>query len=351
MKEIKCQKQHYKKIAIFGVVIFLIAGTLDNLASPQSWYFNYFQTFVFTSACTFFCAILVCNSIGKISQYPRLIYYPLFIVLVVIGVLLGVVTASLILKQKIIIHKYALIFSLLFGIVSSIIITAYMFLKDNLEEKISRIKEVEIENERLKRIELEARLSSLQAKLNPHFLFNTLNSMAALIYENPSKAEESIVQLSDLYRKIFSISNQNFIMLQEEIELIQDMLELEKLRFEDNLSYQIDVPETLKNTKIPGLLIEPLVENVIKHVHGKNQQKIHIDITIKKDDDKLSICVKDNGSGFDVAKADLGFGLYSIQERLRLLFGDQGGFNIDSAQGKGTKVTIWIPVSEKIMTK
>lgn len=239
MKTKTCQKQQYKKIAIFGFVIFLIAGALDNLVSSQPWYFNYLYTFVFTFACTFFCAILVCNAIGKISQYPRFIYYSLFIFLVVAGILLGVVTASLILRQKIIINKYALMFSLLFGIVSSVVITAYMFLKENLEEKISRIKEVEIENERLKRIELEARMSSLQAKLNPHFLFNTLNSTAALIYENPSKAEESIIQLSDLYRKIFSISNQNFIELEEEIELIKDMLELEKLRFEDNLSYEI----------------------------------------------------------------------------------------------------------------
>ena len=203
-------------------------------------------------------------------------------VLVVIRVLLGVITATLILKQKIIINKYVLIFSLLFGIVSSIVITASIFLKDNLEEKISQIKEVELENERLKRIELEARLSSLQAKLNPHFLFNTLNSTAALIYENPTKAEESIVQLFDLYRKIFSISNQNFIELKEEIELIEDMLELETLRFEDDLSYQIDCSKLLLDLKIPDLLIEPVVENVIKHVHGKNQQKIHIDIKIKR---------------------------------------------------------------------
>jgi two-component system sensor histidine kinase YesM len=94
-----------------------------------------------------------------------------------------------------------------------------------------------------------------------------------------------------------------------------------------------------------------LVENIIKHVHGKDQQKIHIDIKIKKDDDKLLICVEDNGSGFDVAKADLGFGLYSIQERLRLLFGKEAGLNIESELGKGTKVTIWVPIRKEIMTE
>jgi|GEM_PF-1381504 len=346
MKTKTCQKEHFKKIALFAVVIFLIAGTLDNLLSSQPWYYIYFQNFVFTATCTFFCASLICYTIGRISQYPRPIYYLIFIILVIIGVLLGVISASLILKQKIIMHKHALIFSLIFGIVSSIVITAYMILKENLEEKISRIKEIELENERLKRIESEARLSSLQAKLNPHFLFNTLNSTAALIYDNPAKAEESIVQLSDLYRKIFSISNQNFITLGEEIDLIEDMLELEKLRFEDNLSYQIVCPESLRDIKIPGLLIEPLVENVIKHSHGRDNQKVHIAIQIKKETDKLSIAVEDNGSGFDMAKADLGFGLYSIQERLRLLFGDKGGLNIDSVLGKGTTVRVWIPVVE-----
>jgi sensor histidine kinase YesM len=348
MKTKTCQKEHFKKIALFGLVIFLIAGTLDNLLSSQSWYYIYLQNFVFTATCTFFCALLICYSIGRISQYPRPMYYSIFIILVIIGVLLGVVSASLILKQKIILHKHALILSLVFGIVSSITITAYMILKENLEEKISQIKAIELENERLKRIELEARLSSLQAKLNPHFLFNTLNSTAALIYDNPAKAEESIVQLSDLYRKIFSISNENFLTLGEELELIEDMLELEKLRFEDNLSYEIDCPDSLRETKIPGLLIEPLVENVIKHAHGRDNQKVHIEIQINQENDQLSISVADNGAGFEIAKADLGFGLYSIQERLRLLFGDAGGLDIDSTLGKGTLVKIWIPVGDTL---
>ncbi|UCE04471.1 MAG: histidine kinase [bacterium] len=203
---------------------------------------------------------------------------------------------------------------------------------------------MEIENERLKRFELEARLSSLQAKPNPYFLFNTLNSTAALIYEDPPKAEKSIVRLSDLYRKIFSISNQNFILLREEIELIEDILELEKLRFDENLSYNIACPEILKDKKLPGLLIESLVENVIKHVYGKTDKKIHIDVDIEEQDNQLYIHVEDNGTGFDMIQADLGFGLYSIQERLRLLFGDNAGFDIDSVLGKGTKVKLMIPI-------
>jgi len=323
-----CQKSHFKRIAIFAVFIFLFAGTLDTIISGRLWYLHYLYSFVITTTCTFFCTVLICSFIEKIRQYPRLVYYVWFTVLVTIGVFLGVVSGTLILEQRLFINKLTLLFSLLIGLVSSVIVTAYMFFRENLETKASKIKQVEIENERLKRYELEARLSSLQAKLNPHFLFNTLNSTAALIYDN----------------KIFAISNHNFIKLKEELALIEDMLELQKLRFDDNLSYSVDCPEALLEQKIPGLLIEPLVENVIKHVHGKTERKIHINIKIKQQGDKLFFRVEDNGAGFEVEKIDVGYGLYSIQQRLRLLFGNSAGFTIDSAPGKGTKVSVWIPV-------
>ena len=344
MKKQGCRKHHFKKIAIFAFFIFLFAGTLDTLLSGQTWYIHYFRSFVFTATTTFFCTFLICRFVETISQYPRIIYYLLFSIIVVVGVFLGVLAGTLILDQTLFINLKILQFSLLIGFVASVIITAYIFFRENLEIKITQLKEVEIENERLQRFELQARLSSLQAKLNPHFLFNTLNSTAALIYDNPKKAEESIVRLSDLYRKIFSISNQNFIRLKEEIELIEDMLELEKLRFEDDLSYRVDCPASLQETKIPGLLIEPLVENVIKHVYSRNQQNIRIEIKIEQKDENLFIGVEDNGMGFDVGKTDPGYGLYSIQERLRLLFGDNAGIDIDSEVGRGTKVKIWMPV-------
>ncbi|MFZ5518846.1 MAG: sensor histidine kinase [Candidatus Zhuqueibacterota bacterium] len=340
-----CQKKHFYTIALFALVIFLASGTLHTIMTAQPWRYVYLQSFVYTMTCTFFCASLICYFNDRISRYPRLAYFSLFISLVVVGVFLGVIAASLILKQKIALARQPILFSLVFGLVSSIVITAYMILKQNLEEKITRIKEIEVENERLKRIELEARLSSLQAKLNPHFLFNALNSTAALIYDNPAKAEESIVQLSDLYRKIFFISNQNFITLSQEIDLIEDMLELEKLRFEENLSFRIVCPAPLRATKIPGLLIEPLVENVIKHAHGRDNRAVHVEIDIKNEADHLAISVTDNGAGFDAGKADPGFGLYSIQERLRLLFGDSGRLDIASEPGKGTTVKLRIPIS------
>ena len=262
-----------------------------------------------------------------------------------VGVVLGIITATLILEKHLAVNIPVLLFSLLFGIVCSTAVTGYFELKLRLEEKIMRLRAAELKNEQLRRIESEVRFNSLQAKLNPHFLFNSLNSTAALIYESPKKAEESILRLSELYRKILSFSNQTYVSIEEEIELIEDYLELEKNRFGDKLSYQIVCPESLKKKPIPGLMVEPLVENVIKHVQDKSERTIRIHMNITSMDKYLSIVVEDDGSGFDVDRASFGYGLYSVQERLKLMFGEDYGFDIDSKIGRGSKVSLRIPLS------
>jgi LytS/YehU family sensor histidine kinase len=297
-------------------------------------------------ACAFFITILLCSTIGTISSYPRPVFFLLFSLFVAAGVLLGVTTGYLILEKRLSLRTNTFILSLVVGMGTSVVITSYMFLRENLRSQIARLKDVEIENERLKRIETEARLNSLQSKLNPHFLFNTLNSTAALVYDDPAKAEESIVRLSGLYQKVLSISNQTMICLSEEIELIEDYLELEKLRFDEQLTYAIHCPAALEKRKIPGLLIEPLVENVVKHAQSHADRPIAIDIDIQEKHNGLVITVKDNGPGFEVHKSTYGFGLFSIQERLRLMYKDDYDFDIKTGQGQGTEVIIRVPARE-----
>ena len=206
------------------------------------------------------------------------------------------------------------------------------------------LKEKETAEQRLKAFAAEAELRALRAQINPHFLFNILNSTAELIYVDPKRAEDSVIRLSNLYRKVLSVSDQTFILIGEEIELIEDMLALERLRFEDRLTYHISCPESLRERKIPGFLIEPLVENVIKHVQSESEKTIDIDIRMEDENGRLYIEVRDNGQGFDVNKTDIGFGLFSIQERLRLLYGEDYTFDVQSMKNKGTKVSIQIPI-------
>lgn len=344
----KFMEQYWKYLRQMAVYVFLLAVFIGAINYVLSWprislILSYKMTFVYTLACTFFCSVFLISSFESIYRLPRAAFLTLFAFLVAAGIFLGVVSGNVILYKRLWLNAQTLVFSFLVGIIFSAVFSGYFIMRDRLEQKISRLKEMELENERLKRIELEARLIDLRAKLNPHFLFNVLNTTAALIYDDPARAEQSIVRLSSLYRRLLSLSGQTFVPVEEEVELVSDYLELEMLRFSGLVDYRVVVPETLRKEKIPALLIEPLVENVVKHCLEPARKSLRLEVVVRKDGRHVVITVKDNGPGFDVEKTGFGFGLYSIQERLRLLFGDNHAFDITSREGEGTEVLIRVP--------
>ena len=347
MRFFGCEFRHLKRIGIFVLLLCLLVGTIDALYSAGNWVFNFFYSAAFTLICAFYCTVFLCSSIEAITKLSRLAFAILFMLLVSAGVLLGNITAGLILLGRLSLNAYVFIYSLFIGLAASAVITGYFLLKEKAEEKMARLKETEIENERLKRIESEARLMDLQTKLNPHFLFNTLNATAALIPEDPKKAEEGIVRLAELYHRVFSVSSRAFIPVEEELKLVRDYLELEKIRFEERLSYAIHCPEKLKRDLVPGLLIEPIVENSIKHGKKYSGEALEVVLNIEDADGRIRIRIRDNGPGFDVDRTAFGFGLFSIQERLRLLFKEEHKFDIRSQEGKGTEVEIVIPKKDE----
>jgi LytS/YehU family sensor histidine kinase len=347
MRWFNCKSKELKKIGFYVVILFLFIGTVDMLYSGGNWINSYLRTFVFTFSCSFFCTTFLCAMSEDFFKFQRKLYYGLFTLLVTAGIFLGVITGTLILDGRLFIPKGVLLFSLVVGFLFSAGITTYFYLKENLAEKISIIKVMEVENERLKRMESETRLRNLQAKLNPHFLFNTLNSVAALVYDDPEKAEASIVKLADLYHKVLALSSQTFIPVDEELELTRNYLELEKLRFEDKLKFNIECPNDLTATLIPGLLIEPLVENAVKYAKPESGQALEIEVKIEKKHDAVSASVRDNGPGFEVNRTAFGFGLFSIQERLRLIYKENYRFEIQSSKEKGTNVFIQFPLKNK----
>jgi sensor histidine kinase YesM len=336
------------RMAVFTVFITLFTSGISWIVTGKFDVWDLKVTFAYSACCTLFCSLLIRGPYDKICKLPRPVFFVTFLCLAALGVVLGVASATLILTGRLGIDKSVLLFSMIFGVVCSIAVSGYFELKHHLEEKISKLKAAEIENEQLRRLESEAHFNSLQAKLNPHFLFNTLNSLAALVYEDPKKAEQSIVRFSELYRSVLSISNQTFVSVAEELELIRDYLELEKLRFENQLTYSFRCPAELEEQKIPGLLIEPLVGNVIKHVLDRHGEAVRLEILIERKDSHLHVSVIDDGPGFDNESAPPGFGLTSVQERLRLLYGEDYSFTIQSKSDEGTRVAVRIPIfSEK----
>jgi len=162
----------------------------------------------------------------------------------------------------------------------------YKKLKNDIENKIK-------ENEKLEKLKLKSELAALQSKINPHFLFNTLNTILDLVYDYPEKVEEMILNLSTIYRKILYSSENEYYTLEQEIDLVKKYLDIEKVRLGNRMKYEIICAPELKNVEIPPLCIEPIVENSIIHGISPKKGNGKIQIITKIDDKKVKISVID----------------------------------------------------------
>jgi LytS/YehU family sensor histidine kinase len=183
---------------------------------------------------------------------------------------------------------------------------------------------------------MEARLKTLQAELHPHFLFNTLHAISTLLHTNPESADRMISRLSDLLRLTFDRSGSASVPLKEELEFLQKYLEIEQIRFQDRLSVRFDIdPETL-DVEVPRLILQPLVENAIKHGVAPKSGEGLVQISAKSRDDKIWIEVRDNGVGLSKnarMRFTNGVGLSNTRARLEYLYG--AGHRLDFAEGNG----------------
>ena len=193
----------------------------------------------------------------------------------------------------------------------------------------------------------QLKLHSLKSQLHPHFLFNTLNTISTLIRDNPKKADRVLISLSDLLRYSFSQISQEKVRLKEELFFIQKYLEIQQVRFEDRLKVKFNAGEHLLNTLIPPLLLQPLVENAIRHGIEPSHKMglLHINITEKQK--KLQIEITDNGIGLNPETEYLtqGVGITNTRERLLQTYGaGQFGFSITNLKQGGVYVCISLPL-------
>jgi len=211
------------------------------------------------------------------------------------------------------------------------------------ESQARAVKEAQLET-RL----VEARLITLEAQLHPHFLFNTLHAISSLVHTNPDGADRMISRLSDLLRLTFDRSGAPRISLQEELEFLQKYLEIEQTRFHDRLSVRFDIdPETL-DAEVPRLILQPLVENAIKHGVSPKPGAGLVQIATRKQGDNLWIEVSDNGVGLSAgARTRLrsGVGLSNTRDRLECLYGPAHRIEF-SDDTKGLAVRLEIPFNQ-----
>lgn len=179
----------------------------------------------------------------------------------------------------------------------------------------------------LEKRQTESELIALRAQINPHFLFNSLNSIAALVKISPEQAEEVTQDLADLFRYTLRSSEKSLVPLNEELTIIELYLSIEKARFKDRLNVEHDIEPELKHAMVPSMLLQPLVENAIKHGVNKKEGQHTIGIQITEADGFVNVVVRDSGHGFPHKNLNkilaLGTGLSNIFQRLQLQFGNK----------------------------
>lgn len=199
---------------------------------------------------------------------------------------------------------------------------------------------------RLERAAQQAELRSLRYQVNPHFLFNTLNSLSSLVMKDRrDEAEQMIMSLSNFYRTSLTGDPLDDVPLEEEVHLQKLYLDIEAVRFPERLSTVIDIPAPLLNACVPGLILQPLVENAIKYGVSRTSSPVTIRITARDDGDMLHISVTDDGDK-PPSEADRGsgIGLANVRDRLAARFGDQGRISYGPREGHGFSVLLTLPI-------
>lgn len=241
---------------------------------------------------------------------------------------------------------------------SAIYLTVMMVVGTEL--KIFNNVRIELKLEEQERLLLQARMAALQNQINPHFLFNTLNSISSLVRFDPDTAREMILKLATILRRLLN-STDSFVALREEVEFIDNYLDIEVVRFgRDKLRVIKDLDPASLEIMVPSMILQPLVENSIKHGLSPKIEGGSITLRSRLIKSRLVIEVEDDGVGMGAAQvvasdgiAGAGIGMANIQERLNVLYGEAAKMMIDGREGGGTLIRLRLPIlphPEELMT-
>ncbi len=190
----------------------------------------------------------------------------------------------------------------------------------------------------------EAQVRALRYQINPHFLFNTLNAIAALVRDSPGQAEEMVVQLSDFFRRSLAVNPMEDVTLAQEVDLQRLYLEIERTRFPDRLRFEVALDDGSAEAKVPALLLQPLVENAVKHGVARSESSTCIRIRGRVDGSYLEIVVENDALAEGPGSPGVKVGLGNVAERLRSRFGDEASLATGEIAGGGFRNRLRIPL-------
>jgi sensor histidine kinase YesM len=326
------------------IISFLVAGFITIVGIVKSFLISFVMSLSFGIS-----IVAVMNVLFWLFNPERDKTLPMVLVMmagIVGGMIIGIQVGSFLLR-----HLFSLVVNvdrwdnlktsvLVFAIGGTI---TYFFYSKG---KLKMIREA-VEKERINRLAsekeaLESNLRLLQAQIEPHFLFNTLSNILSLIDTEPSKGKSMLMDLIHYLRTSLSRTLPDTTTLDQEIDAIKAYLNIQKIRLGDRLNFTIDIPETLRQHPFPPMLIQPLVENAIKHGLEPKVTGGEISITITEENGLIRITVADTGAGFSSLNAS-GVGIANVKERIHLIYGKKGRLLLEEKRPAGVRAVIEVP--------
>jgi two-component system LytT family sensor kinase len=191
----------------------------------------------------------------------------------------------------------------------------------------------------------QAQLQALKMQIHPHFLFNTLNSIAALLHKDVEAADRMIARLGDFLRLTLKSSDAQIVDFEEELDFLKCYLDIEHIRFQDRLMVDLDIDPQALTAMVPNLILQPIVENAVRHGVARQTDSGHITIRARREGERLIIRVEDNGPGLKVKSNGSGIGLSNTRARLEQFYGSDFSFQIANSGARGASVTLDVPAS------
>jgi two-component system sensor histidine kinase AlgZ len=283
---------------------------------------------------------------GAVQRWSPRFRWPLRVLAIFCNTLLGSLLACLILVGLGLIPRevYWLEFwgslkiATFVSILAGVSIGTYESFQSRLEESSLQLRTKQLEHERALKLATAAQLASLESRIHPHFLFNTLNSISSLIPEDPKRAERLVEQMAALLRFSLDANQAGLVPLAAELKVVADYLEIERARFGDRLRYKIDMAGDLDAARVPALAVQTLVENSVKYAIAPNRAGGEIRIEGTRENESLRLAVTDQGPGFRLESAPAGHGLDNLKERLATLFGDRAALTLDRSENSNSMI-------------
>ncbi len=282
---------------------------------------------------------------------PAFLDISLRAVTLITGGLIGTVLVFLVDSDYFVLESSFVSFMIALGglmaLIIGMIIYSYEHMKTQLDQSHMEVEMRRDIEERLRELTAFSELQALKAQINPHFLFNTLNTIAALIPADQEKAEATVHDLADLFRYTLDTAERELVPLDDELRFIDQYLRIEKARFGERLRVEKEIDPKSRGARVPPLILQPIVENALRHGIGRRKTGGTIHIVATCDDDVCQVRISDDGPGIPAEKLEdalnSGRGLRNVNERLLNFYEEGGGVAIESSDGKGTTCTLHFP--------